>query len=179
MKGSVFCGFERYVDEHFGLHVWQYIIEKSQLKSQGIYLASQSYDDQELFNLIESLAKATSIPANDIQRNFGCSFFNTLMSLVKEHIEHIDNLFDFLRAVDDVIHVEVRKSDETAYTPAFFYDNPEENKLVMRYVSKRGMCFFAEGLILGAAKHYATKVNLSQSKCTHCGDDYCLINITI
>ena len=179
MKGSVFCGFEQYVDDNYGLHIWQYLLENSNLKSQGIYLASETYDDDELLTLINSLSKSTSMSADTIQRDFGKAFFKTLFSLIGHHVEHISNLFDFLRAVDDVIHVEVKKSDASAYTPSFFYDQPENNKLVMRYVSKRGMCFFAEGLILGAAEYFQTKAHIEQSKCVHCGDDYCLINITI
>lgn len=179
MKGSVFCGFEQYVDEKFGLHVWPLLIEHAKLENQGIYLASDTYDDQQLFALIENLSSVASITTEEIQRGFGQFFFGTLFSLIKQHVSHIDNLFDFLRAVDDVIHVEVKKSDASAYTPAFFYDQPSQQKLTMRYVSKRGMCYFAEGLILGAAEHFNTQASISQSKCVHCGDDYCLINITI
>lgn len=179
MKGSVFCGFEQYIDDQYGLHVWQYLIENSDLKSQGIYLAIETYDDQELFQLIECLSKFLAIEASDIQKDFGRVFFKTLFSLIQQHVLAIDCLFDFLRAVDDVIHVEVKKSDPSAYTPSFFYDHPEENKLVMRYLSKRGMCYFAEGLIAGAAEHFKTQATIFQSKCVHCGDDYCLINITI
>ena len=177
MKGSVFNGFENYVVKYYGLHVWQQIIESIELESEGVYLASDAYKDQELFSLISTLSNKVSIPASDIQRDFGTFFFPILFSLAQQHIENIDTLFDFLRAVDEVIHVEIKKSDATAYTPAFFYDQPSENELVMRYVSKRGMCYFAEGLILGAAKKFKTNAQVSQSKCIHCGDDYCLINI--
>ncbi|MBU2893645.1 heme NO-binding domain-containing protein [Colwellia sp. D2M02] len=177
MKGSVFNGFEAYIEQEYGLHIWQQVIENTALESNGIYLGSETYEDQELFSLLDELANLTDCTANDIQRSFGCFFFQTLFSLTIEHISNVDNLFDFLKAVDDVIHVEVKKADPAAYTPAFFYDSPKENILVMRYVSKRGMCYFAEGLILGAAKHFNTPVQISQSKCVHCGDDYCLINI--
>jgi predicted hydrocarbon binding protein len=177
MKGSVFNGFEGYIEQEYGLHTWQLVIENTGLKNNGIYLGSETYEDAELFTLLTELSAITSCPANDIQRNFGYFFFKTLFSLTKQYVEGIDNLFDFLKAVDDVIHVEVKKADPSAYTPAFFYDSPQENTLVMRYVSKRGMCFFAEGLILGAAKHFKIEAKISQSKCMHCGDDYCLINI--
>lgn len=179
MKGSVFNGFENYVEQYYGLHIWQQIIENSQLENEGVFLASDAYNDQELFSIISVLSNIVSTPESGIQREFGEFFFTTLFSLARQHVEHVDNLFDFLRAVDDVIHVEVNKSDSSAYTPAFFYDQPTENELIMRYVSKRGMCYFAEGLIVGAAKQFKTKAQISQSKCVHCGDEYCLINITI
>jgi predicted hydrocarbon binding protein len=181
MKGSVFNGFESHVEQKYGLHIWQKVIEESNLDNNGIYLASEVYDDQDLFHLITALSQLIEITAEEIQREFGKFFFETLFSLIKKHahVSKIDNLFDFLRAVDDVIHVEVKKADAAAYTPAFFYDQPQENTLVMRYVSKRGMCFFAEGLIAGAAVHFKTPASISQPKCIHCGDEYCLITITI
>jgi len=179
MKGSVFNGFESYVEQQYGLHIWQQLIEGTESESNGIYLASDTYNDQDMFSLISILSSKVSKPASDIQREFGVFFFKTLFSLASHHINHIDTLFAFLRAVDDVIHVEVKKSVASSYTPAFFYDQPAENELVMRYVSKRGMCYFAEGLIIGAAKHFNTPAQISQSKCVHCGDKYCLINITI
>lgn len=179
MKGSVFNGFESYVEQQYGLHIWQQLIEGTQSESNGVYLASDTYNDQDMFSLIAILSDIVAVPTSDIQRSFGAFFFKTLFSLASQHIENIDTLFGFLRAVDDVIHVEVKKSDPSAYTPAFFYDQPAENELVMRYVSKRGMCYFAEGLIIGAAEHFNTPANISQPKCVHCGDKYCLINITI
>jgi predicted hydrocarbon binding protein len=179
MKGSVFNGFETHVETTYGLHIWQQVIEHSPLESNGIYLASEVYEDQELMTLISSLSEITSTSTSDIQRQFGQYFFSVLFSLIEQHVSSIDNLFDFLRAVDDVIHVEVKKSDTGAYTPAFFYDQPQEDTLVMRYVSKRGMCFFAEGLIAGAAVHFKTPAKISQPKCMHCGDKYCLITIKI
>lgn len=177
MKGSVFNGFEAYIEQEYGLLIWQQVIENTALPNNGIYLGSDTYDDNELFALLHELSRLTGSEPSDIQRNFGCFFFQTLFTLTIQHIDHVDNLFDFLKAVDDVIHVEVKKADAAAYTPAFFYDNPDKNTLVMRYVSKRGMCYFAEGLILGASKHFNTPAKISQSKCVHCGDDYCLINI--
>jgi predicted hydrocarbon binding protein len=179
MKGSVFNGFENYVEQRYGLHIWQQLIENTELASDGIYLASDAYDDHELSSLISMLSTNVSKTASDIEREFGEFFFATLFSLASQYVKHIDNLFDFLRSVDDVIHVEVKKSDASAYTPAFFYDQPADNQLVMRYVSKRGMCYFAEGLIVGAAKQFKTAAQISQVKCVHCGDEYCLINITI
>ncbi len=177
MKGSVFNGFESFIEQKYGLHIWQAVIENTALKNNGVYLGFETYEDQELFSLLGELSTLVSTKPEDIQRDFGYFFFDTLFSITKHHVDNVSSLFDFLKAVDNVIHVEVKKADPSAYTPAFFYDSPQENILIMRYVSKRGMCFFAEGLILGAANHFKTEAKGSQSKCVHCGDDYCLINI--
>lgn len=179
MKGSVYNGFESYVTETYGLGVWQKSLEFCSFENKGVYLASETYDDRELVSLIAAVSSFTPKTSAEIQRDFGQYFFKTLFSLIAVHVKHIDNLFDFLRAVDDVIHVEVKKADPLAYTPSFFYDQPQSNVLVMRYMSSRKMCFFAEGLIAGAAEYYQEVPEIEQLKCVHCGDDYCLINIKI
>ncbi len=178
MKGSVFQGLNEFIETEFGLAIWQDILDNNDIPSEGEYLASDNYSDDELITIIVALSKLTGLTPEEIQRQFGAVFFNTLFSMIKERVEDIDNLFDFLRAVDTVIHVEVQKSDPLAYLPSLFYDQPKQQELIIRYLSVRKMCFFAEGLILGAAKYYKQDINISQNQCMHDGADCCLIKIT-
>jgi predicted hydrocarbon binding protein len=179
MKGSIFTGFSQFIEKHYGLHVWQQLIDESALKEEGVYLSTEIYGEQDFPILLSNLSKIVSKPVVEIEKCFGIEFFNTLITLAKSHIEDIDNLFEFLRAVDSVIHIEVKKSDSQAYTPTLFYDQPNEKTLIIRYISKRKMCFFAEGLIEGAANYFHTPVNIFQIECTHCGDQHCLIQVEI
>lgn len=178
MKGAIFIGFSEYVEENFGLTTWLKTIESCDLPSNGEYLSTDLYEDIELTMLVQALAKATSLSSEEITRNFGKFFFSTLMSIAKKHVKDITNLVDFLIAVDSVIHIEVKKSDPLAYTPTLFYDQPSDDVLIIRYISKRKMCHFAEGLILGAAAYFETPVTLSQLECMCKGDKHCLIKIT-
>ncbi|MBO9490182.1 heme NO-binding domain-containing protein [Endozoicomonas sp. G2_1] len=178
MKGAVFSGFAEFIEQEYGLAVWQETIEQSQLESNGEYLATELYEDDEFNQLMSTLERITGQNNPEIQRKFGVFFFPTLFSLVQQQVKHIDNLFDFLRAVDEVIHVEVKKADPMAYTPTLLYDQPQPTTLVIRYVSRRKMCFFAEGLILGAAKHFNQTVAISQTECVCQGDEHCLIRVT-
>lgn len=179
MKGSVFQGLSEFIESKFGLDVWQEIIDNNELESEGEYLASDNYSDSELITVITALSKITNLTPEEIQRQFGEVFFDTLMGLVISRVKEIDDLFDFLRAVDTVIHVEVQKSDPMAYLPSLFYDQPNKEILVIRYLSSRKMCYFAEGLILGAAKHFNQEVSIIQNQCMHKGADCCLIQVAI
>jgi predicted hydrocarbon binding protein len=179
MKGSVFVGFSQFIEENYGLHIWQQLIDECCLKEQGVYLSTEIYEEQDFPILLSKLSKIINKSVMEIERDFGIAFFDTLLTLAKHHIENIDNLFQFLRAVDSVIHIEVKKSDSQAYTPTLLYDQPSENTLIIRYLSKRKMCFFAEGLIAGAANYFNTPVNIVQTECIHCGDQHCLIQVEI
>ena len=179
MKGAIFTGFAEFVEKEFGLSTWLTTIDSCELASNGEYLATELYDDTEFVILVDALVKRIGLTREEVYRGFGRYFFPFLMSMVIKSVEKITHLFDFLRAVDSVIHIEVRKSDALAYTPTLLYDQPHENVLIIRYLSHRKMCYFAEGLILGAADHFNQVVTLSQSECLCKGDEHCLIRVEL
>jgi predicted hydrocarbon binding protein len=179
MKGAIFSGFSEYVEKEFGLSTWLQTIDSCQLASNGEYLATELYEDNEFVIIVDALVERVGTSREEIYRGFGHYFFPFLMSIVIKSVEDITNLFDFLRAVDTVIHIEVRKSDALAYTPTLLYDQPHDDVLIIRYLSHRKMCHFAEGLILGAADYFHQEVKLSQSKCVCKGDEHCLIRVEL
>lgn len=179
MKGAIFTGFAEYVEKEFGLTTWLKTLDSCELASNGEYLSTELYEDVEFNVLVDTLGAIVEMEREDLFRGFGEYFFPVLMSLGISLVEDIDNLFDFMRAVDSVIHIEVQKSDPLAYTPTLLYDQPQDNVLIVRYVSQRKMCHFAEGLILGAAAHFNQQANIHQTKCLCKGDDHCLIRVEI
>ena len=177
MKGAVFNGFELFVLQNYGLLQWQQLIDSCDLKSGGIYLATGFYDDNELVNMIQVLSQSTAMSFENILRNFGEFLFPILHNMIKESLPAEADLFDFLISVDATIHNQVQRSDPQAYTPSIFHDKIDENTLLLRYVSHRKMCFFAEGLILGAANLLKTQIKISQDFCCHHGAKECMIRI--
>ncbi|GLX81336.1 heme NO-binding domain-containing protein [Thalassotalea eurytherma] len=177
MKGAIFTGLAEFVEQEHSLTLWLEVVDSCTLASKGEYLTTEIYDDEEFFMLAHALSEKLATPAPDLYRGFGVYFFPTLMGIATKYASHVEDVFDFIIIVDSVIHTEVQKADPLAYTPTLLYDRPDDNTLVVRYLSKRKMCHFAEGLILGAAKHFNQKVELSQSQCLLKGDDHCLIRI--
>lgn len=179
MKGSVFLGFEAFINDTYGMQRWQECLDATSNDHQDVYIAADLYDDSELVSLVQAASQLSDIDISELLRMFGEHFFSTLFSLVEKKLPENLTLFEFLRLVDSVIHVEVQKADINAYTPNLFYDSPRESELLMRYSSKRKLCFFAEGLVLGAAKQFDVEVDVTQPQCIHSGDHECLLKITI
>lgn len=177
MKGAIFIGLSEYVESEYGLTAWLKALDQTELPSNGEYISTDLYDDIELTSLLGTLEKLSGKSIEELSRGFGQYFFSTLYQVALKHIEHIDDLFEFLVAVDSIIHIEVQKADPLAYTPSLFYDTPDSNVLVMRYISQRKMCYFAEGLILGAAEHFNETIKITQPECMHKGDKHCLIRV--
>ena len=66
-----------------------------------------------------------------------------------------------------------------AVIPEFDIAFPEAHVVELGYVSERGRCDLAEGLVLGAAEHYGEAVAVSQRTCVHRGDERCVIRVEL
>jgi len=89
----------------------------------------------------------------------------------------VKNLKTFLLSIDRYIHVEVNKLYPDSSFPSFRYQDGGEQELTIYYSSSKKLCFLAEGLIEGAAKHFNNECSLIHSTCMHRGDDCCTFEL--
>ena len=176
MKGIIFRLLESFVVEGHDMMVWDNALENCDLASKGIYIGTEKYPDEELFQLISYLSKQLQTSQDDILRQLGQYVFPSLYQTAFDVIKHAKRLREFLLMVDDVIHVEVRKLHPDAHLPKFDYME-HKTKLVMQYRSPRQLCHFSEGLILAAAEHFNEHVEINQPICMHKGGEFCEIHI--
>jgi hypothetical protein len=177
MKGVVFDILRDMVEEHYGLEGWQAILDAS--GSNGIYVASKTYDDSELMGLVASASKITQIPSDDLIFAFGEYMVSGFHQRFPHFFIEAESFIKFLVSVDKIIHVEVRKLYPDAGLPTFDYCDEEPTKLTMIYKSPRKLCRLAEGLISGSAKHFNQNYELTHDVCMHTNSDHCELNIQI
>ncbi len=175
MKGIVFNLLSEMVEEKFGLEAWDAVLDKA--GSEGLYVATETYSDEELLALVAAGSELTNIPANDLVRAFGQYMIPRFAEHYSVFFEGHTNLKDFLLTVDSVIHVEVRKLYPEAGLPEFTYDNGQPDKLTMMYRSPRKMCALAEGLIEGSAAHFEQPCTIHHEVCMHKGADHCALEL--
>ena len=84
----------------------------------------------------------------------------------------------FLHAVQDVIHIEVKKLNPDAILPEFEFIAETDDHLSLIYKSPRHLCYFCEGLIHGLAQHTGQEVKVSQSECVHESGHRCVIEVS-
>lgn len=159
MKGLVFKELIEMVEDKFGEEMAEMIIEKSKLPSGGAYTSIGTYDHQEILDLVVSLSRESSIPIGDLVKTFGKYLATRFAKLYADFFKH-DSAMDFLKTVDGIIHVEVKKLYPEAELPKFTYEEPNEKQLIMQYESSRPFALLAEGLILGFIEHFDEKINL-------------------
>lgn len=177
MKGVIFNYMAEMVEENFGLEAWDAILQKT--GHSGIYIAADTYSDQELMDLVGAAHEVSNIPVNDLVKSFGEYMFPRFRDTNPQFFSDNMTLKSFLLSVDRIIHVEVRKLHPGAILPEFEYKDETDNELTMYYTSPRKLCHLAEGLIAGAAAHFDTKYTLSHSDCMHSGAKACTLHLTV
>ncbi len=175
MKGIVFTEFLEMVDSRFGEKVCDHIIDISDLPSNGSYTAVGTYGCNEIITLVEALSEEMNIDVPTLTKTFGEYLFQTFTKKYNTFFDAKTNkgCLNFLMQINDVIHPEVRKLYPDAELPHFAHQWEDENTLVMIYTSNRPFAKLAEGLIIGAIRHFNENItltvnDLSQGQNTSC-----------
>ena len=177
MKGIVFVKFNEFIEELWGEEFWDELLGEAELPSEGIYTTVGSYDDQELFKLIGLIVDKKGISAREAQFAFGKWVFKELYAAAPEGAHVFKDVFEFLNAVQDFIHVEVKKINPDAILPEFTFLSENETSLRFHYLSPRKLCHFCEGIVHGLAEHTGQAVRVHQSECEHQGDARCVLEV--
>ena len=178
MKGAIFTVLQEMVEETFGFECWETMLSSSELASDGIYTSAETYDDNEILELVSALSEYSDTPVPDLVEAFGAYLFPHLVHSLPKSMMDYPDLWSFLDAVHTVIHVEVNKLYADALTPELVVTEKSDNDLTLFYRSPRKMCFLALGLIHKAADHFGTKVEVKHRCCMHESSDHCSLLVT-
>jgi hypothetical protein len=176
LKGIVFNLLEQVVTDEYGASAWDSVLDAAQL--DGGYSAVGSYDDAELGRIVTAASAALETDPDVLVRWFGGRALPLLHARYPQFFAPHTNARSFVLTLNDVIHPEVRKLFPGADAPEFVFDTTDPHVLVLSYVSSRGLCSFAEGLIDGAATHFGETVDLVQRECSKRGDAQCVFACT-
>jgi hypothetical protein len=161
MKGLIFTEFLEMVEVKFSPDMLDRIVETADLPSGGAYTTVGTYDHAELIELVTCLSRETGISAHDLVRSFGTYLFERFQQTFPMYFEGVTSTFEFLRQVQDYIHVEVRKLYPDAELPSFAHETPAPDQFTMIYRSSRPFSVLAEGLIKGCIAHFGEPIDLA------------------
>jgi hypothetical protein len=114
-----------------------------------------------MVELVTGLSRETGIPPRDLVRSFGTHLFERFHAIFPRYFDGVGSAFDFLRQVEEYIHVEVRKLYPDAELPSFVHDTPAPDRFVLVYRSSRPFAVLAEGLIRGCIAHFGEPIELA------------------
>ncbi len=175
MKGIIFNLLEEVVTQHLGAHVWDQLLEAAQL--DGVFTSLGNYPDEQLMKLVMAASSALNQSPQEVVLWFGAQALPLLARRYPSLFTPHQSTRPFILTLNSIIHPEVRKLYPGADVPDFDFDTSSPEKLVMTYSSRRKLCALAEGLITGAAEHYAETVTISHTRCMHHGDTSCLLEL--
>lgn len=158
MKGIIFSEFLELVEDSFGLEVCQQMLDAN--NDEGSYTSVGTYDHKDLVKLIISLSKLTGISIEDLQQVYGKSIFLTLFKSMPGLEGHSSNTFEFIKQVENYIHLEVKKLYAEASPPQFTFISSTESEMVMDYISARCFSHVCFGLIQGCAEYFKEQIEI-------------------
>ena len=177
MKGIILNLVEDVVRAEHGEDYWDQVVDASGLAAS--YTSMGTYPDHEVEALAAVVAAQEDASAYDVIRHVGHVGMASLAERYPGFFDPHAGVRPFLLSLNSTVHPEVRRLYPGAVIPEFDIAFPEAHVVELGYVSERGRCDLAEGLVLGAAEHYGETVVVSQRTCVHRGDDRCVIRVEL
>jgi len=162
MKGIIFTELLAMAEESFGEEVVDHIIEASDLPSGGAYTTVGNYPCEELFILIGGFSKLGGVPSDTVQRQFGHWMMQSFARYYPQFFEGRQGSLDMLEAIEDDIHVEVRKLYPDADLPKFETRRDGVGSLDMIYRSPRPLADFCHGLIEACTDQFGETARITR-----------------
>lgn len=178
MKGVVFNLMEKYIEKNLGDGRYEEIMERCTLTTKVPFVGPGTYPDEDLMTIVAETIKMGGIPLPETLRSFGRFCFYKLSEKYPCFVSPYTHPKPFLKSVESIIHVEVKKLYEDAMPPAFTYFDSAPDRLVIQYKSGRRLCQFMEGLIEGVAGHYQSPIKYEQRTCMLDGGEVCEFELT-
>lgn len=179
MKGIVFTEFMDMVEDVFSADILEDIIEKSELPNDGAYTAVGTYDHEEIVRMAVNLSQTVDIPVATLLEVFGKHLFGRFAQLYPVFFENMSEPFEFLKNIDDYIHVEVRKLYPNAELPRFYYEQQSAKELTMYYLSSRHFEDLAVGLITGCLGFFDVTGTVHKTAAQYRGEEAVAIHIKL
>lgn len=163
MKGLVFVELLAMAEDAFGEDVVDGVIDRAHLPSGGAYTAVGNYSCDELMALVRGFSHHCGIAAPELQKLFGHWMLNSFVRHYPDFFVGRRGSLDMLAAIEDEIHVEVRKLYPDADLPHFDVVRPDQHTMQMTYRSPRPLADFCHGLIEGCVTHFGETARIDRN----------------
>jgi hypothetical protein len=161
MKGVIFSCLKELVETKFGEEKWAEIVKGAGLAPDTRFLPIDDVDDAVVLKTIASTCSVLGITQQQAADAFGeywvCDYAPKLYGA---YFGGTSSARDLLLRMDDV-HVSTTRSMANARPPRFDYEQPDDDTLIMRYRSARGLVPIFAGLVRGVVKRYGETADVS------------------
>jgi predicted hydrocarbon binding protein len=177
MKGIIFNLLESFVCEGWGEQTYEEVLERCRLRTREPFIGPGTYPDADLVALVSAVTERLDIKMDDALHAFGKYAFAHLVRKFPMFVQGHSHPKTFLKTIDDVIHVEVKKFLRDADPPHITFRDPAPDELVLIYDSRRRMCTLAAGLVDGCAQFFAVPIECREIECARTGAATCTFHL--
>ena len=154
MKGMVFTELLGMAEAKLGEAVVDDILDTLTLTNGGAYSAVGNYPCSELMHIVGALSARTGLAGAELQRLFGHHMLTRFFETHPQFFAGKSTILDLLEAIENEVHVEVRKLYPDAELPCFETEWLGPEALRMTYKSARPLADFCQGLIEACSGHF-------------------------
>lgn len=173
MKGVIFNIAEKFVETKYGNDALEALYNEANFSTKDPFIGPLTYPDADMLEMVRAGCKLLKLTPDELLYNLGVFAFSGLAERHPVFLKDIDHPKEFLKTVENVIHIEVKKLYEDADLPTFQYEEPHPNELIITYFSKRKLYSFMSGLIEGVAQHYKVPIEQKKTMKTLKGHEVC------
>lgn len=119
MKGIVFNLLEEFITSMLGEEKYEEIVAGCDLKTKEPFVGPGTYPDEDLFAIVGKTVAVSGIALPDALRGFGRFCFPRLAEKFPVFVTAHNHPKPFLKSVETVIHVEVKKLYPDAVLASF------------------------------------------------------------
>lgn len=154
MKGMVFTELLSMAEQAMGEDVVDEVLDSLPLSTGGAYNAVGNYPCSELMMIVGALSDRSGAPVPDLQRAFGTWMLGRFAQSYPQFFRDKPDPLTMLEAIEDEVHVEVRKLYPDAELPTFATERLAPEVLRLTYRSPRALVPFCHGLIDACISHF-------------------------
>jgi Haem-NO-binding len=179
VQGVLLDEMRQYVAERFGYRAWIETLRRSGHTVTYQYELDQVYPDEELGLLARHAAEVTGTPPLELLKGFGQALVPEMIRMYSYLIEKQWTYPDFLLHMEPVLHQALQLHKPGANQARIHATVVAPDAVTLTYDSPLRTCATLEGVILGAAREYGVRVEVTQDRCMLRGDPMCSFSIRI
>ncbi len=179
MKGIMFNLLEDFIRENWNEDKQRDIFALSSDTSKDPYVGPGTYPDSDFSALIETGAAALGMSSTELLRALGRFSIPKLAGRYPAFFSDYTDPRAFLKAIDSVIHPEMRKTFRNAQPPHIEYVETSPERLILRYSSQRRLCALLAGFLDGTADYFHAHLEHTQTRCMLNGAECCEFDLRI
>ena len=175
MHGILFKGLKDFVVEGYDEATWDRIRAEAGVDRRQ-YTPVTSYPDEELYALVEAAVAVSGREQSELLRAYGRFLVPTLLEMYGVFVDDAWIGAELVVNVETAIHRALRRGTSLEYDPPeITAERVDDDVVVVRYRSDRGLCDVGIGLLEGIGDYHDESIDAYERRCLHEGDSECLL----